>query len=730
MTSWGDDEPIFVDTATSDTEEPRSAGWILWLGVAAAVGVVGLTLAALSLGDDTTPVTDEAEPTVESEPTPSPTADAGVDPDDGILTSIETFAKGFGSPTRLSSDGSSVCVDGRGFTAFDACRDVWDEGDAVDFEVTGADPIACIFGSAAPTVDRVEFENPDGTFSVVELHSIDRSGARAFVICRPQLVGISRLAAYDTASNPVFSAGSRERPILEDDGSPADYPRDLVVDIPPGWHIVRLSRVTMVSNRRLAFIESDEDPFGPAGLCNVRQLMVLADAADDAVVIVATTIGPTGLGDDETVLVFEPADVSDTASSCGFGLDGRTAVVGRAMRLGQEVEVAMVEGPGVADDVRQQAEVIAAMLQPASAVDSERRSEDLGLGSLGASGVWTGSEVLLSGGSSFYSATAFSIDEGLTSFDRGSGGSLVGMRPSNAAAAYDPRTGSWRKLAGAAVLELRPGASSTLWTGHEWLVFGSHGLPSARYDLGLDAWMPIAPAPGASEDSLVRGSAWVAGEAYVWFEEAGLSQPGDGYAYDPDTNTWRSVALAPDVRGSSRLVATESEVFLIGSRGLFASYSPEADAWTILPESTIRPSTEIQAAAFTSDGLVVFAPTFGPPGAGRVRTVHIYDPSSGSWTDEELPRETAGVFSSSLFVGDNLIVFPSPLDEQTGEVVATPAFIRRPGGQLVELPLPPDWDRCGSTFVAMDDAVLAWGGTQCDEFSNGYHDAVVIDIPS
>ena len=119
--------------------------------------------------------------------------------------------------------------------------------------------------------------------------------------------------------------------------------------------------------------------------------------------------------------------------------------------------------------------------------------------------------------------------------------------------AYDPATDSWRELA-APPIERRQQAAS-VWTGTEWIVWGGttgdkEFDDGAAYDPTSDTWRPLPDSPLSPRR--VRG-AWTGTELIVVAGSTG-GEPvtgngefahADGAAYDPATDTWRSLTSGP-----------------------------------------------------------------------------------------------------------------------------------------------------------------------------------------
>jgi hypothetical protein len=117
------------------------------------------------------------------------------------------------------------------------------------------------------------------------------------------------------------------------------------------------------------------------------------------------------------------------------------------------------------------------------------------------------------------------------------------------AAAYDPATRRWRRIAPPP--QERRGATMT-WTGRELLVVGGRVAGDLRarlradgfaYDPATDRWRRIAPMPSGREDA---AAAWTGRRLLVWGGGVGGGRESRRtLAYDPSSDRWSALAPAP-----------------------------------------------------------------------------------------------------------------------------------------------------------------------------------------
>ncbi|MGL5809980.1 MAG: hypothetical protein ACRCYQ_08550 [Nocardioides sp.] len=170
-------------------------------------------------------------------------------------------------------------------------------------------------------------------------------------------------------------------------------------------------------------------------------------------------------------------------------------------------------------------------------------------------------------------------------------------------------TGSWQELPPA---PLSPRSEPVVtWTGSEVIVLGGIARrcndraaddagcalrDGAAYDVATRTWRAIAAAPfavHAHHDAQV-GRTWVLAKAGRW------------WAYDLVRDRWRGLPAPKGVPASSGLAATDTAVYVVGSR----SDSPvqalnlDTDTWSALPPDSAEPALGRRALVSTDAGLV------------------------------------------------------------------------------------------------------------------------------
>lgn len=277
-----------------------------------------------------------------------------------------------------------------------------------------------------------------------------------------------------------------------------------------------------------------------------------------------------------------------------------------------------------------------------------------------ASGLWTGSELIVFGG------------ELITGSHRRQ------PQTSDQAAAYDPTTGTWKRLPNPP-LSPRDGALS-VWTGDEALFLGGYGDDSAylgdgaAFDPATGRWQHIAaptPPPHHQVDwqVLVRVGARVLGFA-DWARSQSLGGGTyhlwggcDMYSFDPATGAFKLVPNRPnalpavdDAVFSGRVLLVSSAPYNCGecshppTSDVEDLYDPATNTWRRIPTD---PAEGFQSPALVWTGVAFISLDAGAPSAGAV----LYDPSAGSWRKMPSPPPGCVVGAPPVWTGRQLLVY-------------------------------------------------------------------------
>jgi hypothetical protein len=149
--------------------------------------------------------------------------------------------------------------------------------------------------------------------------------------------------------------------------------------------------------------------------------------------------------------------------------------------------------------------------------------------------------------------------------------------------------------------------------------------------------------PGPLDPRIRPITVWTGTEMLVYGGHTqGDARPNVGAGYDPSTQSWRTLAPAPDGDGSSVGVWTDRELVVISSLSTLA-YQPELDRWRTVAEA---PPGDDWTAVFDGSGVVVWSR------AG----VHRLPTGSDTWEPlPSIPFETEGSWARQFHVIDRAI---------------------------------------------------------------------------
>ena len=235
--------------------------------------------------------------------------------------------------------------------------------------------------------------------------------------------------------------------------------------------------------------------------------------------------------------------------------------------------------------------------------------------------------------------------------------------------------------------------------------------PPVATGAGLGSWQVLAEPPNGH---VGQGLVWTGAE-FLRFGGYGQARSTEAAAYDPATDTWRTLADMPDeLAGAGMGVWTGSELLVLPSEegGVAATYEPATDTWELLSDPAI-PFVRTESYAFWTGDRVLVAglPSSGgePSDVGNdlgARAV-LYDPATGEW--EDLPDAPVPLAANSAGVWTGReAVFVSQEPVRVGPDAPAPGVttlaLDPTAGTWRELPAPP--------LSTREVPLLAWTGTE------------------
>lgn len=217
----------------------------------------------------------------------------------------------------------------------------------------------------------------------------------------------------------------------------------------------------------------------------------------------------------------------------------------------------------------------------------------------------------------------------------------------------------------------------------------SHAARIEEIEPGFTAIQLPEDAPVLNETLI-----WTGTELILWggqadtVSEVPAGEP--GWAYNPDTATWRQLSPSPKqpVYGAASVWTGERAIVCCGqdSRTTVA-YDPSSNSWETLPDAPISGSF---AEAVWADGTMILV-----TGDGAAA----YDATASAWVEMPSPPEPLDRLNEIIWTGTEVIVWPADVARRVSKGLA----LDPRSGTWRVLPEPPEWP------AAPD---IAWTGTE------------------
>jgi hypothetical protein len=258
-------------------------------------------------------------------------------------------------------------------------------------------------------------------------------------------------------------------------------------------------------------------------------------------------------------------------------------------------------------------------------------------------------------------------------------------------------TGTWKKVSTAPITV--DDSLTSVWTGKQLLVYGRHDAAevAAAYDPATNGWTKLATPDGPAPAWGYR-AVWTGKEMLVW-------SPFGSEALNPASKTWRR--LKQSLPGGI-IVWTGREAVGWGggccgdawSNG--AAYNPRNDAFRKLPRGPLAPSQE-PIGAWDGHELLLLVSGFNPDGKpypARLARAAAYNPTSNRWR-RLAPAPAQG--GTAVWDGSELLLVAAGARARQ-----TFAYAPRTNRWRTLAPLPVT--RRGPTAIWTGHHVLLWGG--------------------
>jgi N-acetylneuraminic acid mutarotase len=134
----------------------------------------------------------------------------------------------------------------------------------------------------------------------------------------------------------------------------------------------------------------------------------------------------------------------------------------------------------------------------------------------------------------------------------------------------------------------------------------------------------------------------------------------DGAVFDAPSDSWRKVAPAPAPIGDAVGAWTGHEAIILTGEGASvtaSAYDPATNSWRTLPSPPItNAASAIAHAVWTGTELLVISTSGGDDGHDLANHAAIYDPQTNRWRPIAVPAEPFPNFGDAVWTGDRLAV--------------------------------------------------------------------------
>jgi N-acetylneuraminic acid mutarotase len=326
-------------------------------------------------------------------------------------------------------------------------------------------------------------------------------------------------------------------------------------------------------------------------------------------------------------------------------------------------------------------------------------------GRVGHTAVWTGSEMIVWGGSP------------------------DGVNYVNTGVRYNPSTDSWTRTS-TANAPTRRGIHTAVWTGIQMIVWGGFDGPpngylntGGRYNPGTNSWTATSTI-GAPAARGFHTAVWTGSEMIIWGGAGVLTYLNTGGRYNPGADSWRATSTtnSPAARNSHTAVWTGSQMIVWGGTdnnnywNTGGRYNPSADSWRATSTTNAPQGRWYHTAVWTGSQMIIW----GGLNAGGfdLNTGGRYNPSIDAWTATSISGAPAARDSyTTVWTGSEMIIWGG---ENNGSNLNTGGKYN-PGGDswaATTITNAPD-ARYAHTGVWTGSQMIVWGGYNAGYLNTG-----------
>jgi N-acetylneuraminic acid mutarotase len=300
------------------------------------------------------------------------------------------------------------------------------------------------------------------------------------------------------------------------------------------------------------------------------------------------------------------------------------------------------------------------------------------------------------------------------------GGNLSGQNWTDTGAQYDPSADTWFPTSLAANVPTGRDRHSAVWTGTEMVIWGGRSSfqsavlrTGARYNPVTDLWTPTSVQSAVPAARKWHTGIWTGAEFIVWggYDKNTPGSLASGGRYDPATDSWTPTSTigAPAARWNHTAVWSGVQMIVWGGQtttsssnvlGTGSRYDPQSNAWS--PTTSVgAPSARArQGAVWSGARMLVWGG--GPRSGGR------YDPVTDAWQPMNNINSPAGFTgATAIWTGSLMIVWGADeSDTNTGGRYDPIADTWQPTSVAAGVPIA----RRNNSAVWTGSRMIVWGG--------------------
>ena len=268
----------------------------------------------------------------------------------------------------------------------------------------------------------------------------------------------------------------------------------------------------------------------------------------------------------------------------------------------------------------------------------------------GHSGVWTGQEWILWGGTLGRDGNGFDLYAG------------TGGR-------YQPDADAWTPVSTISTPTARS-RHTAVWSGSEMIVWGGYGgtgylADGGRFSVSNNLWNGLPPSALSARDG--HGAVWTGNRMLIWGGNNRMGRLSDGALFNPADGTWTMLptAGAPAARANATVLWATDRLLVWGGDGASGYRADGAQLLVTggVPSTAWQPFSTASAPTARSGHTAVWTGTTMLVWGGENRQGHLadgaaYDPVANAWTPISMTgAPVARKLHSAVWTGTEMMVY-------------------------------------------------------------------------